>query len=632
MLFLLGQQKEKSSIFCAVCLSTFSCEMKGFQAITQHVSTKFHQNNAKCKLDSTQLRLIRTHDSAPVSSYSYTEQPIQSSSTSALPISSNVGLRCIKDEAIRAELLWTMKCVWSNYSASSCDGIVNIFKVMFPKGIPDEFSLGKKHEEKIVFKHLETFFIGKATGDILADNLLNALKNADLPLTKLLMLTRDGPNVNKKVQSIINEVVQKKRGTSLLDIGSCNLHIVHNAFRKGLETFGADVRDMLITVNSFFDGWPSRQEAFLDAQIKVNVPQHCFVKHITFRWFTLSTATKRLQEKWPALEQFFLRDIPKSATPNKKKIVQTAQFKSISNHLKNSFMRAEVAFVIESAAILERFLIIFQKDEPLIHILFEEVIELTATVLGRVCKPDVLLDLNNVNSNFISSNLLPTNRIKFGDNTEKNILKIKDLNQLQFKTNARDHFIAAATHLLNKTIIASSATTKHFKCLKPEERKEEKSIRGITRVARLLPLKVSETALSDDWLLLQLESNLITTSNNSSRIDCYWNNIFNIKNAINECKYPLITKVVRAVLYFSHGNASVEREISISGQIITPDKVRMKVKTLNAKLNIKSVLRAYGGKAELIPITRELLIEAHFAYRKYKSNLEEEKRTAEKKI
>jgi len=147
------------------------------------------------------------------------------------------------------------------------------------------------------------------------------------------MLARDGPNVNNKVQSIINEVVQKKRGTSLLDIGSCNLHKVLNAFCKGLEKFRADIGDMVITVNAFFDGCPSLQEV-LDAQMKVNVPQHCFVKHITSRWLTLSTAAKIPQEPWPALEQFFLLDTPKSATPNVKKIVQKAQFKNISNHLK----------------------------------------------------------------------------------------------------------------------------------------------------------------------------------------------------------------------------------------------------------------------------------------------------------
>lgn len=150
-------------------------------------------------------------------------------------------------------------------------------------------------------------------------------------------------------------------------------------------------------------------------------------------------------------------------------------------------------------------------------------------------------------------------------------------------------------------------------------------------MARLLPFKVSETALFDEWLLLQLDSNLITTSNNPSRIDCYWNNIFNIKNALSECKYPFITKVVKDVLSLSQGSAFVERGFSISGQIITPDKVRIKVKTLNAKLNIKNALRAYGGKAELIPITRELITEAHLAYSQYKSHLEEIKRTAEKK-
>jgi hypothetical protein len=49
-----------------------------------------------------------------------------------------------------------------------------------------------------------------------------------------------------------------------------------------------------------------------------------------------------------------------------------------------------------------------------------------------------------------------------------------------------------------KLIIASDATTKHFKCSKPGELKEEKCIHNITKVARLLPFKISETALSDE--------------------------------------------------------------------------------------------------------------------------------------
>lgn len=47
--------------------------------------------------------------------------------------------------------------------------------------------------------------------------------------------------------------------------------------------------------------------------------------------------------------------------------------------------------------------------------------------------------------------------------------------------------------------------------------------------------------------------------------------------------------------------------------------IKMRVKILNVKFSIKCTLRAYGGKAELIPMTRELITEAHFAYSKYKS-------------
>lgn len=66
-------------------------------------------------------------------------------------------------------------------------------------------------------------------------------------------------------------------------------------------------------------------------------------------------------------------------------------------------------------------------------------------------------------------------------------------------------------------------------------------------------------------------------------------------------------------------------QFCIPGQVLVPDKVKMKMNTLNAKLNIKYAMKAYGGKSELIPVTRELLIKAHFSYSKYKCHLDEEK-------
>jgi hypothetical protein len=67
------------------------------------------------------------------------------------------------------------------------------------------------------------------------------------------MLGSDRPNANKKVARIINVRVNETR-----DIGSCNIHIVHNAFLKGMQLFGEEAADLILNINILFSGWPSR--------------------------------------------------------------------------------------------------------------------------------------------------------------------------------------------------------------------------------------------------------------------------------------------------------------------------------------------------------------------------------------
>lgn len=94
-------------------------------------------------------------------------------------------------------------------------------------------------------------------------------------------------------------------------------------------------------------------------------------------------------------------------------------------------------------------------------------------------------------------------------------------------------------------------------CLKPEEHEKEESVWSIIKVSRALPFKISETLLSGEWKLLRIESNLIKNIDKSIRIYRYWQNIFKIKNAINDYKYPLIIKVVKADFCLFHKSASI---------------------------------------------------------------------------
>jgi len=115
-----------------------------------------------------------------------------------------------------------------------------------------------KEKGKIVSQHLETFFIGKATAVILFEKLVLALDNSHLPLSNISMLGSDGLNVNKAVYRKMNEQLLLCREKSLIDIGTCNIHIVHNAYLKGLSKFGEDASDLILLIYHYFDGYPSR--------------------------------------------------------------------------------------------------------------------------------------------------------------------------------------------------------------------------------------------------------------------------------------------------------------------------------------------------------------------------------------
>lgn len=163
------------------------------------------------------------------------------------------------DPATKAEIIWCLKCVASHFSAKSCDGIKAVFAAMFP-GIPETFSLGRtkstyilthalgpyfreqmvsdmdipyyslqydettnhenvkelqvlikfwsKSESRVVVCHLETFFLGKATAEVLREKIKAAVNNINLSLSHIVMLASDGPNVNKAVfRSLSNEVL-----------------------------------------------------------------------------------------------------------------------------------------------------------------------------------------------------------------------------------------------------------------------------------------------------------------------------------------------------------------------------------------------------------------------------------------
>ena len=113
-----------------------------------------------------------------------------------------------------------------------------------------------------------------------ANELRETLQQFSLLLKYLLSLSSDGPNVNKVIKTIINSKLKANYQRELGDTGPCQLHVVHNSFRKGVEGYGSDVENLCIDLYYFFKLSPPRREDYEDVQQKLNPDEFIFLWHV----------------------------------------------------------------------------------------------------------------------------------------------------------------------------------------------------------------------------------------------------------------------------------------------------------------------------------------------------------------
>ena len=93
-----------------------------------------------------------------------------------------------------------------------------------------------RSDDKIVLKYLSSAFLGHVRADDLLNSITETLSNDGLPMVKMLHLGCDGPNVNKSLKSKLDDSLMKLGGKPLIEIGYCNLHVMHSGFRAGLQS------------------------------------------------------------------------------------------------------------------------------------------------------------------------------------------------------------------------------------------------------------------------------------------------------------------------------------------------------------------------------------------------------------
>ena len=103
------------------------------------------------------------------------------------------------------------------------------------------------------------------TAENLVEHFHEFEKSMNLDPSYLLHLGMDGPSVNKSFEDkLLTEL--RDQDIQILNIGSCCLHKVHNAFRNALKQIDCDFDQFVIDIHSFFKLSSARREDYLSME------------------------------------------------------------------------------------------------------------------------------------------------------------------------------------------------------------------------------------------------------------------------------------------------------------------------------------------------------------------------------
>ncbi|XP_062541707.1 uncharacterized protein LOC134209712 [Armigeres subalbatus] len=355
--YIIVDDKVNNAVYCKVCNRKKICfENRGFIALKDHAKSTKHQDLLKLFDDTKQLRLTPSESSKILSKSSQNNVSNQDElftispkpSTSKETQQAQLRLHITDGDIIKKEITWVIHSVMKHSSFHAAEKDSNVLKIIAPNDLRgfslyrqkmtdmvneaigpyfrelflkdvrgeyfsflfDETEGNNKRKEleitikyfskrlqTLMFFHLDSVFLGKATADIMLEKILQSLEKAKLPLANLVMVGRDGPKVNQSLERKINSKLVGERGFELVNIGSCPAHIVHNGIKYALKEYGSEVSELAKVVYYYFEV-PARWDQFVtDSKCK---PKK-FVKFVDTRWVQLGSAASVLLENYSQL-------------------------------------------------------------------------------------------------------------------------------------------------------------------------------------------------------------------------------------------------------------------------------------------------------------------------------------------
>jgi hypothetical protein len=443
---------------------------------------------------------------------------------------------------------------------------------------------------------LTSAFLGHAQAQVLHDSIISALAKDDIPVTKIIHLGCDGPNVNKSLVDKLNATLQKLQREPLVDIGTFNVHKLHNGFHAGItsveETWG--IEEFFIDIYVFFKKYPSRSQDFYRIQEEFHAQRKAFKRFVSNRWLSVGPVCDRAIENWPHLLEYFLK------SDHAKSIKESPMFARIASKLQlGNVMLARLHFISSIANLFEPCLEKLQTTSTMIHVLLDELSQVIQQLLQRFVKAEAIDGKTIAELKHVSLDSRSIDRCDFGIKTKEVIRKLKKDKNPTVALLEKDmlKFLqTSAKYLLDRLPLANPVLS-NMRCLKPSARNDPLGVDLVVALVKHMP-KLSNNIhfldnIRSEWRLYSADSDiggqLSGTANDVVTIDQYWSHVLKLKDAMGQPKYPNLMLIVKPALSLSHGQADVERGFSLKKRIACDSRVSLNQKTITALRTVREV-------------------------------------------
>ena len=133
------------------------------------------------------------------------------------------------------------------------------------------------------------------------DHFTKSELESGLQYKNIIQVSMDDPSVNWKFYGELKKKVNADYGNTLINIGSCGLHVVLNSFKRGMDAIGWQMSSFLSSLYYLFKGAPARREDFVTISGSPLMPS----KFVSHKWLENVPVCQRALMLWDNVADMF---------------------------------------------------------------------------------------------------------------------------------------------------------------------------------------------------------------------------------------------------------------------------------------------------------------------------------------